>query len=514
MRTRVRLVSAVAAIATALLCALPAPAGAVERGVMADLTWDISTADFAPTQAAITDIGAGSVRLEFRWYEGEPRQDDYDTSTLDKWDRAMDVAEASGAEIIAMVHRAPKWASGQSTTYGTPQNVADYANFMRFLAERYRGRVAAWEIWNEQNSERFWPTGPDAAEYVQLLRAAYPAVKQADPSALVAFGGLAYSDFYYVSQAYKAGAKGWFDVMTTHPYSDQFAPNAVWYAAPGLIAMKSFTAYREVRKRMLGYGDDKPIWFTEFGWSTSTTSPKGVTHEQQASYLTSALCIMEQDPYVDVAVWYNLRNNHWNDDADSWETQLGLMKTTFERKPAYDAFKNYDPSKCPPVSLPDPVPTPTPDPLPTLEPEPDPTDPADPDETGEPEDEGEIGDVSTIRSRTTTLLRWSDVARAAGPRVRAHTTRAGKVTLRGRVRGADSGRINLQVRRTRPGGKSAVFNSKVARPAVVQAASVGANGRFRFKLNLRGQGKWRVRAVYVGTEDAYPSRSRLVKFRV
>jgi hypothetical protein len=43
---------------------------------------------------------------------------------------------------------------------------------------------------------------------------------------------------------------------------------------------------------------------------------------------------------------------------------------------------------------------------------------------------------------------------------------------------------------------------------------VRSNGRFRFTLKLRGRGKWKVRAAYVGNADAYPSRSRLLKFRV
>jgi hypothetical protein len=55
-------------------------------------------------------------------------------------------------------------------------------------------------------------------------------------------------------------------------------------------------------------------------------------------------------------------------------------------------------------------------------------------------------------------------------------------------------------------------NSTTAK--VVETVHVGREGRFRFRLNLRGRGKWRVRAVYVGDRDSYPSRSRLLKFRV
>ena len=347
-----------AALAASLFFALAAPASAAEKGVMPDLTWGIAQSEFAPTQAAITDIGAKWVRLEFRWYEGETARGSYSAATLAKWDQAVATSEAAGAKIIAMVHRAPKWASGQNNTYAPPQNNADYANFMAFLANRYGTRVAAWEIWNEPNGTRFWPTGPNPAAYVDLLKAGHDAVKAANPAALVVFGGLVQNDYSFVEGAYAAGAKGYFDVMNVHPYPGAMPPEEVWHEN-GRITPGSFTGYREVRASMLANGDDKPIWFTEFGWSTTTTESWGVTPEQQAAYLTRAYCLLEQDPYVGVAVWYNLRNNHWDDDADRWETQLGLMKTTFERKPSYDAYKNYVPGSCPP-----PAPEPQPDPSP------------------------------------------------------------------------------------------------------------------------------------------------------
>ena len=39
------------------------------------------------------------------------------------------------------------------------------------------------------------------------------------------------------------------------------------------------------------------------------------------------------------------------------------------------------------------------------------------------------------------------------------------------------------------------------------------DGRFRMKLKFRKSAKWRLRVVYVGTSEAYPARSRLLRFR-
>ena len=485
----VKKVAVCAIAAGALLLAIPVSAQAAEKAVMPDLTWGISSSEITQTQAAITDIGAKWVRLEFRWNEGEPRKGRYNDATLAEWDQAVATAQAAGAKIIAMVHRSPGWASGTNDTYMPPANPADYAAFVRFLASRYRGEVEGWEIWNEQNISRFWPSGPNAAEYVELLKAAYPAVKAGDPDAKVVFGGLAQSDYYYVTQAYKAGAKGYFDVMATHPYPDRFAPTSVWYNGT-MPAVKTFVAYREVRRRMLANGDDKPIWFTEMGWSTCTTDPKCVTPERQALYLTSAYCILEQDPYVEVATWYNLRNNHWDNDADHWETQLGLMQTTFAPKPAYAAFKNYGSAPCPEINLPPDSLAPPAEPEPTEQEEP--TEPTD-----EPasEEEPEAVTSSSTRRRSATLLRKTRLASADDVR---------KFLVYGRVKRADAGRVTVRVRR---GGDATVSRVKV------RSVRVHADGTFRRVIRFSRESHWRVRARYEGNRKALPSRSRILKFR-
>src|SRR5207302_11360441 len=114
-------------------------------------------------------------------------------------------------------------------------------------------------------------------------------------------------------------------------------PDSVSYSG-GRISKNSYLGYREIRNTMLSHGDDKPIWFTELGWST-TSEQCGVSEATQASYLTKAFQLAAQDPYVQVAFWYNLRNNYWNADADTVEARYGLMRTDFSHKASYDAFK-------------------------------------------------------------------------------------------------------------------------------------------------------------------------------
>jgi hypothetical protein len=176
-----------------------------------------------------------------------------------------------------------------------------------------------------------------------MLRTVSPSIRAADPNAKVLFGGLSGNDYEYLEQLYSAmpDIGDYFDVMATHAYVDSGRPpEAAWLDDNGRIAAGAFSAYREVRATMAAHGDTKPIWLTQFGWSTTTLPGLGVSPQAQADYLTRAYKCLEQDPYVEVAAWFSLRNQSGD---NTWRGQLGMMSRSFTPKPAYDALKDYAP---------------------------------------------------------------------------------------------------------------------------------------------------------------------------
>ena len=361
---------------------------AAELGVVSDLSWGISQADKNREVPIMQDAGVHWARLGLGWRNLEPSKGQYSSSYLADEDAAVAAARAAGSKVILDVIESPQWAIGSTNKYAAPQNPQDLANFMSFIANRYKGQVAAYEIWNEENTSLFWPSGPNAAAYTQMLKAAYPAIKAADPSAQVVFGGLANADYRYVEAAYAAGAKGYFDVMGVHPYTC-WAPDYYYYVnsqsnsqetwvapstssqpAGSRVTMYSYLGYREVHNSMVAAGDNKPIWFTEFGWSSATNQSCTVDQQTQANYLTQAVQLASQDPYVQVALWYNFRQDYWAANDSDWDGGFGLISKDFTPKPAYYAFKSLATAGS---SSPPPDPAPTPDPSPSPSPSPSPT---------------------------------------------------------------------------------------------------------------------------------------------
>jgi polysaccharide biosynthesis protein PslG len=338
------------AAAILLACLLSPAARAAQPGVTPDLTWGISHADQDREGVVLQDLGVRWVRLNVEWDAVEPSKRSYDWALIDYYDRAVAVARARGINVLMLVSRSPQWASGSQNRESPPADPRDLADFLRFLVPRWAGQVRAWEIWNEPNTERFWPGGPDPAAYTELLKAAYPAVKEADPNAKVVFGGvanLAAGSRWFVNQSYAAGAKDYFDVLGWHSYSlCGESPDVIRYW-DGHPTRTSFVGYRYMHNQMFRLHDDpKPIWLTEWGWSTSSAScasdwTSGVSEQAQADYLRRGFKTLEHDPYVQVALWYGLRNNYWQNDADELEAQFGLLRDDFSPKPSYAAFKAY-----------------------------------------------------------------------------------------------------------------------------------------------------------------------------
>jgi hypothetical protein len=82
---------------------------------------------------------------------------------------------------------------------------------------------------------------------------------------------------------------------------------------------------------MLRHADAKPIWFTEFGWSTAD-----VTRPQQAHYLVRAIRYTARRlPYVKHMFWYTDRDRT---DSTPFENGFGLLQADLRPKPAYFAL--------------------------------------------------------------------------------------------------------------------------------------------------------------------------------
>jgi hypothetical protein len=287
-----------------------------------------SPRDRAAVFADLRAAGVAWVRINVTWDGLEPSRGRYSRNDLAFLDRCVAEARAHRLEILVVFLGTPAWARSGGTDLRAPLDPGAYAAALGFLASRYRTEVAAWEIWNEENSPAFWSNG-SAHDYVRLLRDSYRSVKRAAPRALVVFGGTLGNDTAWLRACYRAGAKGYFDVMATHPYPA---------AGKELAAAATLGSVRKVRRLMLAHRDRKPIWFTEVGWS----APFAVTAHEQAVALRNALdYTASRLPYVKSLFWFEAKNEVPGIKPGSWQGGLSLLAPSLARRPAFNALAGW-----------------------------------------------------------------------------------------------------------------------------------------------------------------------------
>ena len=309
--------------------------------------------------------GVEWVRIDIGWSSiQEHGRNSYSDWYIDQADFVIDAARERGINVLGLLWRTPRWANGGRNVNTPPTDFDEYGRIARWAADHFRGRVAAWEVWNEPNLDGFWDGSP--ADIAALLRASYDDFKAGDPEADVVMAAPVHNDVEWLRKVYAAGAQGYFDVMATHPYSSpsdlppEIDNGTIW----------TISAVERVHELMEENGDgDKPIWFTEFGWSSHANRGNeapwelGVTKDQQADYLVrSAEFIACRYPYVEQIFWYSERNLGAPPGASPGEIQLGnfgLMENDLSPKPAYDAVSDLLSGPglvlCPDVTLADPV---------------------------------------------------------------------------------------------------------------------------------------------------------------
>lgn len=327
--------------------ALAATAEAVEPGVVLGLRNGQANVN---ALEAPRDLGARWVRLYADWSAIETADNRYDPGPLGDIERRAAEYTARGQKVVVVVSYAPSWASGSGGKTAPPRDPAKYGEFLGFLAGRLQGRVAAWELWNEPDDGVHYKGGPEPDRYAAMLRAAYPAIKAADPAATVVTGGMVGNNYRFLEALYANGAKGSFDAVGVHTDTACITspPEEQYREADGRIGRFSFTGYREVRQSMLANGEDKPIWLTEMGWSTTPaqcdsgaragTKAGGVSQAQQAEFLERAYRCLQNDGFVQVALWFSLQDV---DGATAHSHRFGLIDDGGQRKPAFSAFRRF-----------------------------------------------------------------------------------------------------------------------------------------------------------------------------
>jgi len=316
-------------VETAAITQLPTSIGIAEG---ADLFF-MSKDDVELTMKTLKSLGVTQIRVAVFWAVVESTEGQYDWTNVD---RVVKAAEGQGMNILATINHTPDWA-GDPYLSGHP-DPQKYGEFAADVAQRYAGRVSAYEIWNEPTTSLFW-NPVDPAAYTEMLKAAYTAIKQADPSAVVVGGsvvagpnksdGSAMDPVDFIAAMYANGAHGYFDALSYHPYQ-YTTPFSAGQNLPDFdYPIEQLAAIRALMAQN-GDGNVK-VWITEYGQPTLTLSDGTVlSQQQQADYIEDLIRTWQTVDGAGPVFLYNARDTETG--SSQIDDNFGLYQTDWMPK--------------------------------------------------------------------------------------------------------------------------------------------------------------------------------------
>ncbi len=321
----------------------------------------------------IAEAGIGWIRQKFTWQDIEIRGrgnfiDDRNDLNGDgvpdpvdawaKYDSIVALAEKYGVQILARLGTPPAWSQpeGLQGSFAPPADFQDFVNYAVAVAERYKGRVRHFQVWNEPNLALEWGNQPVEPErYTELLCRTYRALKAVDPQIVVVSGALAptidlsgynLSSFVFLERMYAAGAKECFDVLGAQGYGLFSGPTDRRLR----ITTINFAHVVWLRDMMVAHGDAaKPIWIGEMAWNPVPDDPNiqdrltygQVTDAQAAQYAVDAYERARTEwPWVGMIAYWFFKRPDTSESNQSWY-YFRMVEPDFTPRPIYFAIQAY-----------------------------------------------------------------------------------------------------------------------------------------------------------------------------
>jgi hypothetical protein len=282
----------------------------------------------------------------FIWGRIEKERGKYDWGEVDRY---IQKAQHYGFAIVATIWPFAEWDQanwGEAGSGGLvfedelgrsrrkPYNMDAYKSFVSALVERYDGDgeddmpglrfpIKHWEASNEPSMQQGFDTffNGSSEDYLEILKATYEAVKEADPEAKVLHAGMAGMEPWMVSFWEPIFEKGsqYFDIANIHS-----------------IGASEELNVPQFKELLAEYGIDKPIWVTEAQHRTGMTIyGKNVSPEEHARILVKSY-VLSFALGVDKIFYTSFKAFPF--DPDEFQ-QSALINAEGEKRPAYYALR-------------------------------------------------------------------------------------------------------------------------------------------------------------------------------
>lgn len=197
--------------------------------------------------------GINWIRDRIHWREMQPEPGCFETVTT--YDTSADIQVRHGLKVLQVFHSTPRWAVEEGGATGRyPADLRHAYRFCKAMAQRFKGRVHAWEPWNEGNVPNFG--GHTADEMCTYQKAAYLGFKAGDPNVIVCWNVSTATPTQLHTRVVLANETwSYYDTYNTHTYDWPDSYERLW---------------KPVHDAACG----RPIWITESDRGLAYATPE------------------------------------------------------------------------------------------------------------------------------------------------------------------------------------------------------------------------------------------------
>lgn len=201
---------------------------------------------------------------------------------------------------------------------------------------KYKDIISRWEVWNEENSLRFWIDKPSPKQYASLLQETYTTIKNLDKKAEVIFGGIMgddrqklaiFQETEFIKKCLTENKALQFDYLNFHPYLiDCYVSwkNKSWYKQSLRQEIDGIVSYSKSLS-------SKKIIFTEFGISSKWVRLATLEIADIYKYVYD----LSRANNVDVYFWALFDSPVHKYEIGTPENGFGMLDRNLDEKPLF-----------------------------------------------------------------------------------------------------------------------------------------------------------------------------------
>ena len=287
-----------------------------------------SFGDHARLFPLLGEAGVTMVRSFPEWASFQPTKGAWDFSAADA---LIGSARKNRIQIAGVFMYLAPWASsaaprekdhGKRTRTFPIKDMRYWRDYVKGVVARYHKDVKYWEVYNEFNSSAFARKG-SVKDYVQMVRGAYKAAREADPQCKIGIG-CADVDISFLQQVIARGAAGHFDFVNVHPYSLMSA--VMDGREPMFLQMAA-----NLRKMLAKANQRRKIDLCSEIGVASTDKPQAERKQAEAIAKAYTLCLAQG---IDRVFWFEGRGRAYGPDGD-----FGIIRNNWTKRPSFQAMQ-------------------------------------------------------------------------------------------------------------------------------------------------------------------------------